>query len=362
MNNTWYKKAGILLALLLLTAAPSWAQEVTGVRGAVYDAYTRISPIFTTFAGGMGMIAGLGSLIYVFTRVYQMLMLEHHFDVTPILKPFGLGLLLLFYSGLLGIMNGMMAIPINATQAMVETSEAEVERLVRREVNETQGWKWYMGSSNRGDYDTWVKDNAIDEGFGISSRIQFEGERMEFIAKQLIRDFVYVVSSSLFFAASLAIDTARLFFLIVLGLLGPFAIALSIFDLFSGSLAQWMTRYIHVSLWLPVANIYGYLINEIQVSMVSSAIIELNADGSSTFSTSDMSMIVFLIFASIGYMTIPSVASWIVAPGHQGAAAMQQVNAVGNTISAAAGAATAGAVAAVTFNEQQKQHENKLQN
>lgn len=338
-----HKKLVLTLALLALNL-PAWAQE--SLRGNLYEAYDELVPFAVQFAGGMSLVAGIGSILYIFLRVYKMLTLEEQFDVTPLLKPFGIGLLLMFYPGVLGILNGIGNIPVRYTNALVGESSATVEQLVRVDVKATQGWKWYMGSTNRGDYDSWVEDNAIEEDglFGISTRIQFEGERMEFIAKQLIRDFVYEVSSILFFVASLSIDAARVFFLLVLTLMGPFSIALSIFDVFSGSLATWLTRYIYIYLWLPVANIYGFLINHIQINMINDSFVEVAADGSSTLSNTDLGYIVFLLFAGAGYLTIPSATAWIVAPGHQGAGAMRQVNMLGAAAGSVAGLA-AGRIA-----------------
>ena len=344
--NKIKKKAWATAALLLLNL-PAWAQE--SLRTNLYDAYQQLIPFTRNISDGVSLIAGIGSLIYLFTRVYKMLALEEQFDVIPLLKPFGIGLLLIFYPGLLALINGICSIPTNFTNALVGESSATVEQLINSDIKETPGWKWYIGDSNPGNYgnygnyDAWLEDNSMEEEgwFGISSMIQFSGERMEFVAKQLIRDFAYELSSILFFVASLSIDLARIFFLIVLSMMGPFSIAISLFDITSGSIATWLTRYVHIYLWLPVANIYGFLINQIQINMIQDSFVQMAADGSSTLNTTDLGYIVFLLFAACGYLTIPSVTAWIVAPGHQGAAAMRQANMVGAAAGAVAGSAGA---------------------
>ena len=357
----------ITLSLVgVLLSVPSWA-EITGLRKAVYDTYDKISPTFDLLANGMSLLAGLGSLLYVAIRVYQMLMVEEEFSVRPILKPFCIGLLLMFYPGVINMLNVVGSIPTNYTNALVGESNVLLEDLIYRKVTETEGWKWYMGPSGMGDYDSWVKDNDVDSGpLGISAWMNFQGERIEFIFKQQLREFVFVIASIMFYVAALSVDGARVFFLTMLGLLGPMSIALSIFDFWSGSLVTWMTRYIHVYLWLPVANVYGFFINNIQITLIRGSFVEVAEGGSSTFSTTDLGMVVFMIFAALGYMTIPSVASWIVAPGHQGAAAMSQVNRIGTTMAAAMGAAAAGGTAALaqaatsSKSPEKKQHDYKL--
>ncbi|XLL70919.1 conjugative transposon protein TraJ, partial [Myroides odoratimimus] len=68
----------------------------------------------------------------------------------------------------------------------------------------------------------------------------------------------------LFQAAALVIDTIRTFFLVVLSILGPIAFAISIWSGFETTLLQWLTRYISVYLWLPVADLFSTMLAKIQ--------------------------------------------------------------------------------------------------
>lgn len=60
------------------------------------------------------------------------------------------------------------------------------------------------------------------------------------------------------------------FYLAVLGILGSFAVAMSIFPAFSSSFSEWLGRYISVSLWGPIAIIVKSLLQRI-ISIVMSA-------------------------------------------------------------------------------------------
>ena len=121
------------------------------------------------------------------------------------------------------------------------------------------------------------------------------------IISKLISEFLQM----LFFAAALCINTIRTFQLIVLSILGPLVFGLSVFDGFQHTLAAWFARYINVSLWLPVANIFGAIIAKIQLNMMV-----LDGDF-----TSSLGYLVFMVIAIIGYMTVPNVAGFIVQPG-----------------------------------------------
>ncbi|MEQ9441003.1 MAG: hypothetical protein RIG62_18315 [Cyclobacteriaceae bacterium] len=324
---------------LLLLCTPTMA--ASALQDSLYNAYNKLSPQFSAIASGMSLVAGLGAMIYVCIRIYRQILMEEPINFYPLVKPILISLALALYPGLLSIVNAVMAVASNYTASLVGESNETLERMLTQDLVETDAWKHYMGNFGFGDYGSWVEDNEIETSgpFGIFSMMNFAGEQMLFQFKGYARMLMFDVVSLLYYTASVCIDAARIFFLLILSLLGPIAIALSLFESFSSSLTGWLTRYIHVSLWLPVANLYGFLINEIQISLIDGALVQLNDSGTSSVDSTDMAMLVFLLFAAVGYFTIPSVASWIVHPGHGGSAAMKQVNFLGNTASAAAGAA-----------------------
>lgn len=345
MNN----KRWITALLLLTLSTPTMA--ASALQTSLYDAYNKLSPQFTDLASGMSLIAGIGAMIYVCTRIYRQILLEEPVNFYPLVKPIAISLVLALYPGFLGVVNGIMAVPSNYTAALVGDSNETLEKLLTQDLIETDAYKYYMGDYGFGDYGSWVEDNKVETSgpFGVFSMMNFAGEMMLFQLKGYARMFMYEIVSLMYYTASVCIDAARIFFLLILSLLGPIAIALSMFENFSSSLTGWLTRYIHVSLWLPVANVYGFLINEIQINLINGALVQINASGTSSVNSTDMAMLVFLLFASIGYFTIPSVASWIVHPGHGGSGAMKQVNFLGNAAASAVGAATGAAGAAVAL-------------
>jgi conjugative transposon TraJ protein len=340
------RKVIALLPVIFFVSFDVYAATGSGMltmRDSLYKAYNDLFPHFNTVAGGMGLIAGFGALLYVFVRAYKMLMLAETFDVYPILKPFAIGLLLIFYPGFLGLINGIGNIPVNFTNALVGETNQTIEVLLNKKLQETNAWKWYNTNDMWGSYGAWVEDNDIDTGVigenHITAFAQFAGEQMKFQIKTYAREILFMILSVFYYGCSLLIDVARIFFLLVLGFLGPVAIAFSMFDVFSGSLVGWLTRYAHVYLWLPIANLYGFLINSIQINLIQESIVQIETDGSSVFDGADMAMLAFLFFAALGYFTIPSVASWIISPGAGGMGrAMNSVNALPNAASAATGA------------------------
>lgn len=171
-----------------------------------------------------------------------------------------------------------------------------------------------------------------------------------FSVDALIQKAIRKVVEVLFQAASLVVDTIRVFFLVVLSVLGPLAFALSVFDGFHNTLIQWLSRYISVSLWLPVSDLFGCMLTKIQ-SLITQKDIEMLSNPFSWFYSdgSEVIYIVFMIIGIIGYFCIPTVSNWIIHAGGMSAYnrnVNNTVNRAGNTIGAVAGAST-GNVAGV---------------
>jgi conjugative transposon TraJ protein len=121
--------------------------------------------------------------------------------------------------------------------------------------------------------------------------------------------------------------------LIILAIIGPLVFGLSVFDGLHHVLIGWFARYINVFLWLPIANIFGSLINQIEQQMLQLDIAQLQATGQTTFGSTDAAYLIFLILAIVGYFTVPSVANYIINAGSMGGH-------LSKTTSMAAGATT----------------------
>ncbi|HJK62868.1 MAG TPA: conjugative transposon protein TraJ, partial [Methanocorpusculum sp.] len=128
--------------------------------------------------------------------------------------------------------------------------------------------------------------------------------------RELVRDFFDL----LFNAASLTVDTLRTFFLVVLSILGPLSFALSLYDGFQSTLTHWLSQYICVYLWLPIADLFSAVLAKIQNLMLQ-ADIEALQDPNYIPDSGDGIYIIFLIIGIIGYFTIPTVAEWVVQAG-----------------------------------------------
>src|SRR5699024_11588305 len=166
-------------------------------------------------------------------------------------------------------------------------------------------------------------------------------ERFGYKTEQSVKNWFRNLLEILFQAAALVIDTIRTFFLIVLSILGPIAFAISVWDGFQSTLTQWLTRYISVYLWLPVADLFSAMLAKIQ-SLIIEKDIEMLADPTFIPDTSNTVYVIFMIIGIVGYFTIPTVTGWVIQAGGAGNF-MRNVNQTASKTGNIAGAGT-GAV------------------
>ncbi len=284
--------------------------------------YEQMMPLCGDMAGVAKGIAGLGALYYVAYRVWQSLARAEPIDVFPMLRPFAIGLCIMFFpTVVLGTINSILSPVVQGTAKMLEA--------------ETLDMNTYRQQKDKLEYEAMMRnpetaylvsneefDKQLEElGWSPSDMVTMAGmyiDRGMYNMKKGIRDFFREILELLFQAAALVIDTVRTFFLVVLAILGPIAFAISVWDGFQSTLTQWICRYIQVYLWLPVSDIFSTILAKIQVLMLQSDIERMQTDPNFSLDSSDGVYIVFMIIGIIGYFTIPTVAGWIIQAGGMG--------------------------------------------
>ena len=273
-------------------------------------------------AGVAKGIAGLGALFYVAYRVWQSLARAEPIDVFPMLRPFAIGLCIMFFpTVVLGTLSGVLSPIVQGTAQMLEA-----ETLDMNEYREQKDKLEYEAMKRNPETAYLVSNEEFDKqleelGWSPEDLVTMTGmyiERSMYQMKKGVRDFFRELLELLFQAAALVIDTLRTFFLVVLSILGPIAFAISVWDGFQSTLTQWICRYVQVYLWLPVSDMFSTILAKIQVLMLLSDIERMQADPNFSLDSSDGVYIVFMIIGIIGYFTIPTVSGWIIQAGGMG--------------------------------------------
>ena len=307
--------------------------------------YVEMMPLCSNMAGVAKGIAGLGALFYVASRVWQSLARAEPIDVYPLLRPFAIGLCIMFFPTIvLGTINGVMSPIVRGTNQMLQS--------------QTFDMVGYQKQKDKLEYDAAMKNPATaylvsNEEFDkqleelgwsptdLATMTSMYVEKGIYSMKKTIQDSFRELLEILFQAASLVIDTIRTFFLIVLAVLGPIAFAISVWDGFQSTMTQWITRYVSVYLWLPVSDLFSTILAKIQVLMLQNDISELQNNPNYSIDSSNGMYIVFMIIGIIGYFTIPTVAGWIIQAGGMGNYGRNVSNTAGKAGSVAGGVAGA---------------------
>ncbi|MDU3629749.1 MAG: conjugative transposon protein TraJ [Bacteroides caccae] len=271
--------------------------------------YDEMMPLCSNMTGVAKGIAGLGALFYVAAKVWQSLARAEPIDVYPLLRPFALGLCIMFFPTFVrGTINTVLSPVVKGCNQLMETQTFDMNE--------------YRAQKDRLEYEALMRspetaylasdeefDRQLEElGWSPSDMVTMTGmymDRAAYNIKKSVRDWFRELLEMLFQAAGLIIDTLRTFFLIVLSILGPLAFA---------------------------------VLARIQTLMLQKDIQELSdpnfiPDGSSTV------YVIFMIIGIVGYFTIPTVASWIVSAGGT-SAYNRNVARAGSIAGAAVGAAS----------------------
>ena len=196
--------------------------------------YTEMMPLCGSMAGIAKGIAGLGALFYVAVRVWQSLSRAEPIDVYPLLRPFAVGLCIMFFpTFVLGTINAVMSPVVKGTHQMLETQTFDMNEY-RRQKDDLEYEAMMRNPETAYLVSNEEFDRQLDElGWSPGDLVTMSGmyiERGMYNMKKSIRDWFRELLEILFQAAALVIDTIRTFFLIVLAILGPIAFAISVYD------------------------------------------------------------------------------------------------------------------------------------
>ena len=214
--------------------------------------YMEMMPLCSNMTSIAKGIAGLGALFYVASRVWQALSRAEPIVVYPMLRPFAIGLCILFFpTFVLGTINMVLSPVVKGTHQMLESQTFDMNQY--RQQKDQLEYEAMMRNpetaylTSNEEFDRQLEELGWPPG-DLTTITGMYVERSMYDLKKSIRDWFRELLELLFQAAALVIDTLRTFFLIVLSILGPIAFAISVYDGFQSTMTQCITRYISVYL------------------------------------------------------------------------------------------------------------------
>ena len=169
--------------------------------------YDEMMPLCEDMAGVAKGIAGLGALFYVAYRVWQSLARAEPIDVFPMLRPFAIGLCIMFFpTVVLGTLSGVLSPIVQGTAKMLEA-----ETLDMNEYREQKDKLEYEAMKRNPETAYLVSNEEFDKqleelGWSPDDLVTMAGmyiERSMHQMKKGVRDFFRELLELLFQAAAL---------------------------------------------------------------------------------------------------------------------------------------------------------------
>ncbi len=209
------------------------------------------------------LICGIAALLYIGSKLWKSWAKGEPIDFYSMLRPFAIGLVILFFTGFTKVLDSVVK-PIEAATEFVKESASdkmqssyseyfEMQKKVRElqaqaEANAKKSEEklsvWRTISKNIGD----IKDNLVNAVGSLSDTI------FKFII-DLGSVVVDIFTMATVYFYKVYVVTAK----IVLVLIGPFALALSVVPGFEKNFKAWVAQYINISLYIPICNIIGFV-------------------------------------------------------------------------------------------------------
>ncbi|GGB23892.1 conjugative transposon protein TraJ [Puia dinghuensis] len=299
--------------------------DIGGLQGVLRQVYNTMIVHCSDLIGISSAIAGFGTLWYVAAHVWMKISKAQPVEMEALYRPFAIGIAIALWPYVIGLINGVMEPTVTGTAAIYTDANQGVATLLQQKeqaLEQSSDWQMYVGSNGGGSLDKWEElSGEADSGMfsGLSNRVKFEMAKTAYNLRNSVKVWLSEILQVLYEAAALCINTVRTFYLVILAILGPLALAFSVYRGLEDSISQWFSRYLHVFLWLPVANIFGSLIAQIQQEMIKLDIAQLSATGQTTFGATDAAYLVFLLMGIVGYFTVPSVTHYIIRSAGMGA-------------------------------------------
>src|SRR5262249_46422629 len=128
--------------------------------------YDQMMPLCKKLIDVSRGIAGFAALWYIAYRVWRHIANAEPIDFYPLLRPFALGICILAFPAVLGLINGVMKPTVTATAAMMNDSHQSVKVLIemqRRGVTDPQEIE-QAEQAMKADPDRWDKYNDPHNG------------------------------------------------------------------------------------------------------------------------------------------------------------------------------------------------------
>lgn len=296
--------------------------------------YDQIVSHFEGITAVAQAIAAIGALLYISYRVFGALARAQEIDFFPLMRPFVIGLCILFF-------RPVILEPINY---LSDSFNKGVESLVPAMQERVEIEKKNRDVKQK-EREERTKDTVLETEVKDADGNVIEGERYLTMDEEgsnwLTRGILSVIewlAEVIMWVAMIFIRILRMIYLIVLSIIGPITFAFAIFDGFTSGISSWFSRYISTALWTSIMAIVQGIMYGVQASFYAT---EAEVyEGTSVAGGGDNALlsVVFHIVAALAIFAIPSISGWIIPNGGNTGGLGRALNVISSGAASFAGA------------------------
>lgn len=293
---------------------------------------------YDTFIADAQALSAIFMLIFFAIKSYEMMTGDKKLEIMPLLRPFGLVMIILWWGTFIKIVAFPTQIVANTTEAMFNDNQVQVNNLRM----ERAMLMFEMGNqlmkvqaeteTAKQEADTWYENawesvkSSVKEGFSeVWNPIVELRNRMQVSLQLLATSLLETLALWVLRICVYIIFIIQIIFSTILIILGPFSVAVSIVPAFRDSFSTWVARFISVNLYsgigflvLYVASLFQQYAMEAEITRYKELVENTGASmeklawfaGNGVLSFG-MVIITFLI-GGLTMLAVPSISTWIV--------------------------------------------------
>lgn len=293
---------------------------------------------YDAFIADAQALSAIFMLVFFAIKTYEMMAGDKQLEVMPLLRPFGLVMVILWWPTFTRVVAYPTDIVAAKTEAMFDGSQTEVNNLrlqraklmvdiadqlltvqAETETAKTEADTWYgkawesvTSTVKEGFSDVWNSVVQVRNRLQVGLQLLMTS-LLETLAVWLLRICVYIV-----FIIQIIYST-------ILIILGPFSVAASILPAFRDSFSTWIARFISVNLYSGIAYLVMYVASLFQQYAMEAEISRYqelvgtagpNMEKLAWFAGNGVlsfgMVIGTFVIGALTMLTVPSISTWII--------------------------------------------------
>jgi len=293
---------------------------------------------YDVFLADAQALCAILMLIYFASICYGMISGDKKLEVMPLLRPFGLVMVILWWPAFTKVIAYPGELVENRTEQLFDGSQTHINdlRMQRAKLMVDVADELFKLQASteiaKSEADTWYENawesvkSSVKEGFSqvwnpvveMRNRLQVG---LQLLASSLLETMaIWILRISVYL-----IFIVQIIFSTVLIILGPFSVAVSILPAFRQSFTEWIARFVSVSLYSGIAYLVMYVASLFQEYALQAEILRytelLSKSGESIEKLSWFAangvlsfgiVIITFIIGAVTMFTVPSISTWIV--------------------------------------------------